>query len=124
LRFVTVTARLRHPFSRRLLEAAVIGVAAIGSLYATARIGLKPHDPASGVAIIFAPWTTSEQTLARSVDAGGRFVRYGGYPFIAVVVPEAPDYSSRIFSAGALFVVDPRALAACLTAIASQARAL
>ena len=105
---------------RRVL---VIGAGAIGSLYAGARIGLKPVDPASGVAIIFAPWTSGEQALARSVGAGGRFVRYGGYPFIAVVVPEAPDYASRILSAGALFVVDPRVLAACLTAVTNGARA-
>jgi hypothetical protein len=109
--------RSRLSFGRRLFGAAIIGSAAIGSLYASASIGLKPRDPASGVAVIFAPWTTSEQTLARSVDAGGRFVRYGGYRFIAVVVPEAQDYTSRIRSAGALLIVDPQALAACLGAV-------
>ena len=118
-----MTARSCQPFGRRLFEAAVIGCAAIGSLYASAAIALKPQDPASGVAVIFAPWTTSEQTFARSVDAGGRFVRYGGYSFIAVVVPEAPDYTSRIRSAGALLVVDPQALAACLSTVGGGTRA-
>ena len=45
----------------------------------------------------------------------GRFVRFGGLPFIAIVIPEAPDYSSRILGEGALLLLDPQALAACFS---------
>jgi hypothetical protein len=86
------------------------------------RIGLAPRDPADGVAVIFAPWTDARAALTRAVEAGGRFVRYGGYDFIVVVIPDAPDYVSRINAAGALLVVDPEALAACSAAFADAAQ--
>ena len=88
----------------------------IGALYATARVSLAPRDPARGVAVVFAPWTPPETTLARVVDAGGRFVRFGGASFVAVAIPDDTDYSARAFAAGAWLVLDPRALAACLSA--------
>jgi hypothetical protein len=113
----------RLPCGRCLLEAAVLACVAVGSLYATISIGLAPRDPASGVAVIFAPWTDADAALTRAVKAGSRFVRYGGYGFIVVVVPEAPDYLSRIRIAGALFVLDPGALAACLGVFSNAAQA-
>lgn len=88
----------------------------LGTLYAGARIGLTPHDPSQGVAVIFAPWTAAEKTLARSAE-GSRFVRFGGLPFIAVVIPDSADYPDRMFNAGAWLVVDPQTLAACSAAL-------
>jgi hypothetical protein len=110
----------RHlPHTRCLVEAAVLACVAVGSFYVTVRNGLAPREPASGVAVIFSPWTAADAALTRAVEAGGRFVRYGGYPFIVIVVPETPDYPSRVHGAGALFVVDPGALAACLGALSN-----
>ena len=105
------------PRPRWLIDAVILASVSIGALYATARVSLAPRDPARGVAVVFAPWTSPEATLARTVEAGGRFVRYGGVSFIAVAMPESPDYSSRAFAAGAWLVLDPKALAACLSAI-------
>jgi hypothetical protein len=105
------------PLARRCFDAALITLLAIASLFAAARIGLKPRDPANGVAVVFAPWTSAEVTLARATDPGGRFVRFGGLPFIAIVIPEAPDYSSRILGEGALLLLDPQALAACFSGL-------
>lgn len=101
----------------RLLDAVVITVMAAGSLYVTARIALQPRRPADGVAVVFAPWTDSSSALIRAVSAGGRFVRYGKRPFIVVVVPESADYQSRAFGKGALLVVDPQVLSACLSVL-------
>jgi hypothetical protein len=98
-----------------IVEAAVIILVAVGSLYAVARIALTPRDLANGVAVIFAPWTNGTSSLTRAVMSGGRFVRYGRQPFIVVVVPEVPDYLSRAFANGAVLVVDPRALGGCLS---------
>jgi hypothetical protein len=114
--------RLRLSCCRALVEAAFLASVAIGSLYATVRIGLAPREPADGVAVIFAPWTDAGAALTRAVEAGGRFVRYGGYDFIVVIIPEAPDYVSRVNAAGALFVVDPEALAACSAVFADAAQ--
>ena len=80
------------------------------------RIGLAPHNPAAGVAIVYAPWTTADETLTWAVEAGARFVRFGGFQFIAVVVPERPDYVDQVLKNSAWLAVDPQALAACLRA--------
>lgn len=100
--------------SRPWLDALIILSVAVASLYGAARIGLKPRDPASGVGVVFAPWVSESSALSRATTAGARFVRFGGLPFIVVVVPDAPDYVARISGEGALLVVDPQALAACL----------
>jgi hypothetical protein len=110
------TAAARRP---SFIDGVLIACLALASFCVIARIGLAPRDPASGVAVVFAPWTSREDALARAVDAGGRFVRYGAFSFIVVIVPEVADYPSRILSDGALLVADPRALAACLTFVAA-----
>jgi hypothetical protein len=107
---------------RHSIDAVLLAGLSLGAFYATARIGLQPRDPASGVAVVFAPWTAPDAALLRSVGAGGRFVRFGGLPFIAVVIPADSNYSSRILAAGAWLVVDPQAVAACLSTSASAAQ--
>ncbi len=92
------------------------------SLYGAARLSLAPRDPSTGIAVLFAPWVDAEESLTRSVAAGARFVRHGGYPFIAVVQPDDSRYERRILAAGALMIADPVALAACLRLSAASAR--
>lgn len=87
----------------------------VGALYATARAELAPRDPQRGVAVIYAPWATPESVLARTVAAGGRFVRFGGRDFIAIAISDDQDYSARVLAGGALLVVDPKVIAACLS---------
>ena len=104
---------------RRLLDAALITLfALIGSL-GIARVGLAPANPSDGIAVVFAPWTDAQATLSRATAPGARFVRFGGAPFIAIVVPEAGDYQSRIVADGAFFLLDPRVVLACLPAALS-----
>ena len=98
-----------------MTEVLIIACVAVASLFAIARLSLAPQDATAGVAVIFTPWTKAAPAMARAVDAGGRFVRFGNFPFIVVVAPERPDYVSRILAEGALFAVDPQVLAACLT---------
>jgi hypothetical protein len=103
-----------RPFHRTLLDATLIAAVAFGSLIAAASIALAPKDLSAGVAVVFSPWTDAAAALARATDPGSRFVRYGAYPFIVVVIPDTPEYLSRVSGEGALFVADPKALAACL----------
>ncbi len=103
-------------FFRRSADLLLIAALAGGSFVAALRVGLLPADPATGVAVIYAPWTTAEQAMARSTSAGARFVRFGGFRFIAIVMPDRPDYVGRVLADFALLAVDPRALAACLPA--------
>jgi hypothetical protein len=112
--------RSRSGVRCRAFDAVVIAGFAVASLYVTARIGLSPRAPEQGVGVIFAPWTSGEAALRRAVGAGARFVRYGGLPFIVVVIPDERGYVARIAADGALLVLDPRALAACLQLFSSQ----
>ncbi len=103
------------PFSLgRAFDFAFLIVLTAGATLASAYVGLSPRDASRGVAVVFAPWTAADAALTRAVEAGSRFVRYGGLPFIAVVMPDDSGYAARIRAAGAWLVADPQALAACL----------
>ena len=96
----------------RLAVAAMAGV----SLLALAALTFAPAGDGAAVAVVFAPWTSSRLAFTRATDAGARFVRFGGVPFVVVVMPERDGYAARARAAGALFTADPQALAACLPA--------
>ena len=100
----------------RWLDLWLIAIFAVGSFAAILRIGLLPANPGAGVAVIYAPWTTADQTMVRAVGAGARFVRFGGFDFIAIVIPEQPGYVENVLAGSALLVVDPQVLAGCLPA--------
>jgi hypothetical protein len=100
----------------RWLDLWLIAILAVGSFGAILRTGLLPVKPGAGVAVIYAPWTTADQTMIRAVSAGARFVRFGGFDFIAIVMPEAPDYVDNVLADSALLAVDPQVLAGCLPA--------
>jgi hypothetical protein len=100
----------------RWLDLWLIAILAVVSFGAILRVGLQPANPDAGVAVIYAPWTTADQTMVRAVGAGARFVRFGGFDFIAIVVPERPDYVERVLAGSALLAVDPQVLAGCLPA--------
>ena len=100
----------------RWLDLWLIAILAVASFAAILRIGLQPANPGAGVAVVYAPWTTADQTLVRAVGAGARFVRFGGFDFIAVVMPERPDYVANVLAGSALLAIDPLILAGCLPA--------
>jgi hypothetical protein len=107
--FVKSKAR-RHRWFDRLAVAAMAGA----SLLAIGAIAFAPHDADAAVAVVYAPWTSSRDALVRAAEAGARVVRFGGLPFIVIVLPERPDYAQRARDGGALLMLDPQALAACL----------
>jgi hypothetical protein len=98
-------------------DALLIATVAAISLLTLAVAGLRPAAGATTLAVIFSPWTSAEMTMARAVAADARFVRYGGFSFIAIVVTERADYASRIAGHGAWLIADPIALAACIDAV-------
>lgn len=100
----------RNPWFDRLVIVAMAGA----SLFGVGVLALSPHDANAAVAVVYAPWTSSRDALVRAAEAGARFVRFGAVPFIVVVVPERPDYAARARAGGALLMLDPQALAACL----------
>jgi hypothetical protein len=107
---------------RHWIDIAALAILSVVALGVTARFALAPRSPELGVAVIFAPWTTPEQTLARTVEAGARFVRFGGPGFVAVAIPDGPDYAAHVRSAGAWLIVDPKIVAACLSVIGAVSK--
>jgi hypothetical protein len=109
-----LTSEESVPVRRYAIDLALLAVLSFAAFVAAAVMALAPRDPASGVAVVFAPWTAADVALSRSVEARARFVRFGGASFIAVVIPDDADYETRVRNAGAWLVLDPQALAACL----------
>lgn len=105
-----------YKFHRKILDAGLLIGLSMGALYAGARTGLTPQDPSGGVAVVFAPWTPASAVVSQAVAAGGRFVRFGGLPFVAIVVPDDASYPDRMFSEGAWLVVDSQTPGGCFTA--------
>ncbi|MDP2296361.1 MAG: hypothetical protein Q8M24_12985 [Pseudolabrys sp.] len=103
---------------RRAVDCTLIVLLTLASFYGVARAGLAPRDPTAGVGVIFAPWTSPTVALERAVAAGGSIVRAGGFPSVVIMMPDDPDYTSKVLRGGALMVVDPRVLEACLKALA------
>lgn len=76
----------------------------------------EPADPRAGAAIVFAPWTSQAEAFARIGEAGGAVVRAGYVPFVAVAIAEdASAFADAVRHAGAIALLDPRALALCAT---------
>jgi hypothetical protein len=101
--------------SRRssLVDITVVVVLCCASLFAIVRIGTAPKDTMAAVAVIYPPWTTPTAALVQATSAGSLFVRFGAFSFIAIVVPQSPDYVQRVLRGPAWFVVDPQALGGC-----------
>lgn len=106
------------PIRSRLFDRLALSAFGIASLLFVGAMTLAPRDPDNGIAVVFAPWTGASETFSRAVESGGRFVRFGGLSFIAVVVPEARGYTSAVRRNGAWLLADPKLLAACLRPIA------
>lgn len=98
----------------RVADSAIIAAAALFGFVLIVKLAFEPRDPSQAVAVVFAPWLDESTTLSRAAEIGGRFVRFGGYSFIAVIAPDDNGYISRARAKGAWLLADPRALGACL----------
>lgn len=111
-----------HSNSYRWLDSLLILTVAIVSLYGIVRLGSAPRNPASGIGVVFAPWVSQAAAATRATEPGARLVRFGGLPFIVVVMPDTPDYAARMAADGALLLVDPQILAACMRLVGGEAQ--
>lgn len=101
------------PRCGRFLDIGFLVCLTLGAFAASARIGLVPASSDNGVAVMFAPWTSASESLSRATEYGGRFVRFGGLPFVAIVMPNDRSYADRMLSNGAWLVMNPEFVAAC-----------
>jgi hypothetical protein len=85
------------------------------STFGTGWIALRPPEQAGApVAAIFPPWWDATRSFAAAASAGASIVRPGAWPAILVVTAPDAGLSRRLHAAGAWFLVNPMALAACL----------
>lgn len=75
--------------------------------------GMTPTG--SGVAIVFAPWTSFDEALISVANSGGRYIRPGAFDFIAIATAGDPTFVSRIRQQGAWALLDPQVLGGCLS---------
>jgi class 3 adenylate cyclase len=100
--------------TRTIGDCLMIGFAAAVSLIAAIALQTRPSgDAIEQVAVVFAPWIDGAEAMRRSVNAGARFVRFGGADFLVVVKPENEAFRSNVHASGALMLVDPRWAGAC-----------
>lgn len=91
----------------------------LGSLLVAFGIASRPADHGA-VAAVFPPWWSGTDAVRAAVGAGP-VIRFGGLPFIVIVMTERGG-AGRLRRAGAWAVLDPVALGGC-GATASQVRA-
>lgn len=97
---------------RDVLPAAGLVVFTIGWLAAAM---LRPEPGTRQVGLIFPPQYSATEVLSRIADSGGRLVREGAWPFIAVVSFDGPNTPAQAEKLGALFTVNPLVLGSCVT---------
>jgi hypothetical protein len=81
-------------------------------LLAPVALALAPRDGAP-VAVIAAPWSRAS-AAAILATADGRLLEAAANRLVAIGIDEAPGFTSRLYGAGALIVLDAGAVAACL----------
>lgn len=90
--------------------AACSGFAALASLPGASASQRQP------LAAVFAPWTSGEEAVARSLAAGARILRAGAAPFVVVLAPEPGAAMPVARPAGALLLLRLDGLAGCIVA--------
>ena len=90
--------------------AASIGLASLAPL---GWLQARPQEPTE-VAAVFAPWIGAQSAFFRVLDAGGLVVRQGLLDSILVVRGTDAGLIERLYAAGAVMVIDPRAFGGCL----------
>jgi hypothetical protein len=84
------------------------------SLSAGAWLNARPKAPAGPVAALFPPWWRARDAFDGAAAAGAAIVRTGAWPTLLVVTSPDPRLEAHLRAAGALLLLDPRALGGCL----------
>jgi hypothetical protein len=101
------TIEHKHRAQRRILA---LNLAA--AICVVAGIAIVPTG--SRVVVIAPPWSGPERVISIIAHAGGTLVDGGRSPWLAVAEGSSPDFINRLFSAGALLILDGRLAAACI----------
>ncbi|HWZ38045.1 MAG TPA: hypothetical protein VNY08_07085 [Bradyrhizobium sp.] len=87
----------------------------IASFVAVAALSLRVRPGTEIVAVAFPPWWSSERAFLAAASADAAIVRMTAVPSLLVVRPDQRDGLPRLRKAGAWLVMDPQAIAACIS---------
>jgi hypothetical protein len=96
---------------RTLRDAILLLAFAAFCLFAPIVIALSPRDGAP-VAVIAPPWSGAD-AAAILAAAEGRLLEAAANRLVAIGIDETPGFAWRLYGAGALLVLDARAMTLC-----------
>ena len=74
-----------------------------------------PKDIVDGpVGVLYPPWTTGGDALARAAAAGARLIRPGRFAFVVLVEPTSAGFARRAKADGAWMTFGATGLGGCL----------
>ena len=91
----------------------------IVSFIGVAALSFQARPGTEVVAVAFPVWWDSQQAFSAAASANAAIVRVTAVPSLLVVRPDGAEGLSRLQEAGAWFVIDPQAIAACFTSKAA-----
>jgi hypothetical protein len=87
----------------------------VASFLAIGALSLQARPGSEIVAVAFPPWWSARQAVLAATSADAAIVRLTALPSLLVVRPDGTDGLARLRKAGGWLVMDPQALAACLS---------
>ena len=87
----------------------------VSSWIAIAAFSFQIRPGAEVVAVAFPPWWSAQQVFQAAAAANAAIVRDTALPALLVVRPDDFDGLAQLRKAGAWLLMDPQAIAACLT---------
>ncbi len=101
----------------RWLDGSVIALLLAASVFLQS--GAIARPPATtenrAVAVLFAPWVSTDSAMERIAASGARIVGIGALPFIVIAEPHEVDFQARVAAAGSWFTIDATSFWACFT---------
>jgi hypothetical protein len=87
----------------------------IASWIAVAALSLEVRTGAEVVAVAFPPWWGTQQVFLAAASANAAIIRETALSGLLVVRPDVNDGLAQLHKAGAWLIMDPQAVAACIT---------
>jgi hypothetical protein len=87
----------------------------IASFVAIGALSLQARPGAEIIAVAFPPWWSADRSILAATSADAAIVRLTAVPSLLVVRPDGSDGLARLRKAGGWLVMDPQAIAACLS---------